>query len=194
MLNVLFTLSYFFSGIAEKDVLTTEQMASNHLATITMENHTSIAGFHWRYGFNMPEFYEKLCKPFYGESRAMKFFEYLQPYIMVLKTKLHGIGRHSLDEVAEFSFQDLNAISVLLGDKPFFNGNSPTTIDCTMFGHLVQFVYMPMDIPQKKYIKDKVPNLADFVDRMRDKFWPDWEAMCHEKCMEGKRPIVKKEP
>ena len=46
---------------------------------------------------------------------------------MKLRSNLHGIGRHSLDEVAEFSFQDLEALSCLLGDKQFFNGDSPST-------------------------------------------------------------------
>ena len=181
-MNIFFTL-----GIAEKDDLTSEQKSTNHLATITIENHTSIAGFHWRYGYNMEEFYQKLCEPFYAKTRSMNFFRIFQPYIMVLKTKCHGIGRHSLEEIAEFSFKDLDALSNLLGDKPFFNGDDPTVIDCTMFGHLVQFVYMPMDIPQKKYIKENCPNLQLFVDRMRENLWPDWNEMCDGNCMDGKR-------
>ena len=35
-----------------------------------------------------------------------------------------------------------------------------------MFGHLVQFVYLPMDIPQKQFIGEKCPNLLQFVERM----------------------------
>ena len=159
----------------------------NHLATVTIENHTSLAGFHWRYGYNMPEFYEKLCEPYFGSGKSLLFFRYLQPYGMIMKTKMHGLGRHSLSEIAEFSFKDLEALSNLLGEKPYFNGNSPKTVDCTIFGHLVQFVYMPLDIPQKQYIKEKCPNLDEFVDRMKDNLWPDWEKMCNGSCMEGKR-------
>ena len=61
-----------------------------------------------------------------------------------------------------------------------------TFADCTMFGHLVQFVYIPMDIPQKAYIQENCPNLAKFVDRMKDLLWPDWEEMTKGSCMEGK--------
>ena len=46
---------------------------------------------------------------------------------MKLRSNLHGIGRHSLDEVAEFSYEDLEALSALLGEKQFFNGDSPST-------------------------------------------------------------------
>ena len=83
----------------------------------------------------------------------------------------------------------MDALSTLLGDKPFFNGEFPTTIDCTIFGHLVQFVYLPLDIPQKAYIKENCPNLAQFVDRMRETFWPDWQELCHGNCMDGKMSV-----
>ena len=97
--------------------------------------------------------------------------------------------RHSLDEVAEFSYQDLDALSILLGDKLFFNGENPSTVDCTIFGHLVQFLYLPLDIPQKSYIIKNCPNLASFVDRMRETFWPDWQELCEGKCMDGKMSV-----
>ena len=79
------------------------------------------------------------------------------------------------------------ALSNILGDKKFFNGEEPTNIDCAMFGHLVQFLYIPMDIPQKQFIQKQCPNLSDFVDRMRDRFWPDWDEMCKGSCMDGHR-------
>ena len=65
----------------------------------------------------------------------------------------------------------------------------PFFADCTIFGHLVQFVYIPMEIPQKQFIKDKCPNLEEFVDRMKKLLWPDWDEMCHGNCMEGKKAI-----
>ena len=97
------------------------------------------------------------------------------------------IGRHSIEEIAEFSFEDLKAISDLLGDKPYINGNQPSTIDCTVFGQLVQFVLVPMEIPQKKFIKEHCLNLEKFVLRMKNEFWPDWDQMCENSCMNGKK-------
>ena len=83
-----------FLGISKPDEnVDSTQLAINHLATITVENHTSIAGFHWRYGFNMPEFYEKVCEPYYGSGRNLAFFRYFQPYVMIMKTKMHGLGK-----------------------------------------------------------------------------------------------------
>ena len=162
----------------------------NHLIRITLENHTSAVYFDWRYGYNMEEFFIKLCEPFFPNKISNKiFFRYLQPYAMRLKSRMHGIGRHSMDEKAKFSFQDLTAISHILGDKPFFNGDSPSTIDCTVFGHMVQMLLLPLDTPQKKFIKENCKNLEEFVERMKLRLWPDWDQMSHSDCMIGKKAL-----
>ena len=189
-MGYLFNSISLFPGVAKADEnISSNQKAVNHLATVAIENFTTIAGFHWRYSYHMQEFYDKLLVPNYNNNWSLKVFKALQPRGMLLRTNLHGIGRHSQEEIAQFSFQDLDALSELLGDKPFFSGKNPGAVDCTMFGHLVQFVYIPMDIPQKAYIKEKCPNLAEFVDRMRILLWPDWEEMCLGNCMEGKKAL-----
>ena len=65
----------------------------NHLATVAVENHTCIASLHWRYGFNMPEFYDKLLEPYFMKVWSLQVFRYLVPKGMLLRTKLHGLGR-----------------------------------------------------------------------------------------------------
>ena len=52
------------------------------------------------------------------------------------------------------SFRDLDAISRILGEdnKYVLGTSSPSTLDCTLFGHLAQFLYIPMDFPQKAYM------------------------------------------
>ena len=47
-------------GICKPDDEEEQQKAINHLVTTTLENHTSIVGFYWRYSFNMEEFCSKL--------------------------------------------------------------------------------------------------------------------------------------
>ena len=175
-------------GICKPDDEEEQQKAINHLVTTTLENHTSIVGFYWRYSFNMEEFCSKLITKPNTYPKNTFFFRKILPITMRLRAFLQGIGRHSLEEVCEFSFEDLKAISNLLKDQKFFNGgDNPSTIDCTLFGHLVQFVFMPMDIPQKEYINRHCPNLEAFVHRMKNKFWTDWEAQTHSGCMDNKR-------
>ena len=66
--------------IAEPDVdINPTQKAIQHLTKVAIENHTCITGFHWRYGFHMDEFYDKLLAPNFDNNWSMKIFRYLQP-------------------------------------------------------------------------------------------------------------------
>ena len=85
-------------GIAKPDIeINPTQKAVQHLTKVAIENHTCITGFHWRYGFHMNEFYDKLLEPNFDNNWSMKIFRYLQPkgiqikrfiYINFLKCQL----------------------------------------------------------------------------------------------------------
>ena len=62
-----------------------------------------------------------------------------------------------------------------LGDKKYFFGDVATTIDCTLFGHLAQFLYIPLDFPQKSYMNSKCPTLVAYVGRFKEQYWKDWD-------------------
>ena len=86
--------------------LTEAERGSAHMATVALENRTAIAGFYWRYGFNMEEFTDILCK---GRmpAKILGFWKFIQPYGTRFKTRQHGLARHSKEEVEEFSCQDI---------------------------------------------------------------------------------------
>src|SRR3546814_3830305 len=48
-----------------------------------------------------------------------------------------GIGRHTREEIYALGAQDLNAMSEILGDKPFFFGQTPSMADASAYGILV---------------------------------------------------------
>jgi len=59
-----------------------------------------------------------------------------------------GMGRHTKAEVYEMGLKDLRALSTLLGGKTFFAGDTPTEIDCAMFGMLAQIIWnVPVSDP-----------------------------------------------
>ena len=61
---------------------------------------------------------------------------------------LNGYARHSFEDVAKMSFLDLDAVSRILGDNKYILGtDTPTALDCTVFGHLAQFLYIDMEFP-----------------------------------------------
>lgn len=90
----------------------------------------------------------------------------------------------------QLSCIDLKAISKGLGDKKYFlTTDKPTTIDCTLFGHLAQFLYIPLPFPQKRFLNEECKNLVEYVERIKSELWPDWEQMCNKSCMMGKKGL-----
>ncbi|KAL3998126.1 Glutathione S-transferase C-terminal domain family protein [Acanthocheilonema viteae] len=90
-----------------------------------------------------------------------------------------GIGRHGIDEVESIAKKDLTALSVFLGDKQYFFGSVPTTLDAIAFGNLTQIFYTPMNSDVlRKYMEENTPNLVSFIQTMRETYWKDWEEAC----------------
>jgi hypothetical protein len=44
----------------------------------------------------------------------------------------------------------------MVGDKPFFHGAAPASVDCAIFGHLAQFLYIDIGFPQKERSQSKL--------------------------------------
>lgn len=94
------------------------------------------------------------------------------------QTYAQGVGRHSQEEVEELLKQDLEKLSEILGDNPYFMGANPSELDCTAFGLLAEVRWhMPDSWPGKPYMKERLKNLVDFTDRIKARYWPDWEKV-----------------
>ena len=114
---------------------------------------------------------------------GMRWF---MPMGLRLKGRLCVFGRLPPSEAMEFSFRDLDALSTLLGSKLFFHGDHPSSLDCAVFGHLAQFLFINIGFPQKSYMEQNTRNLVDFVHRVKNEVWPDWEEMCNDNSTELK--------
>lgn len=66
-------------------------------------------------------------------------------------------------------------------------------LDATAFAYMSQFWYIPSDNEMKTYIKEQCPNLIAYLERMKDKYWPDWEEKCR-KPAPPRRTKSKEEP
>jgi glutathione S-transferase len=91
------------------------------------------------------------------------------------KLEAQGTGRHTAAEVAAMGIADFDAIAELLGDKPFFLGDAPRTVDCTLFAFLEAVLPFPIDSPLKDKIKGHA-NLVAYRQRVRDRWWKDLTA------------------
>jgi len=163
----------------DKDIPETD-LAMGHAATVMMENHTAHIGFHYRYGHHMENFLKTLkCAEYISadhiSDKAIKIWGTVQPFLTRFRSYLHGIGRHENSDIWEMSFKDLAALSSWLGTKQYFHGSQPSTVDCMLFGHLAQFLFIDIGFPQKTFMEAKCPNLVELVNRVKLQFWRDWD-------------------
>ncbi|XP_023349670.1 failed axon connections homolog [Eurytemora carolleeae] len=92
---------------------------------------------------------------------------YVQPYLTKLRSWINGMGRHENHEIWEFANQDLKSISELLGDKKYFLGDDISTVDCVLFGHLTQFMYINIGFPQMEFMSRECKNVISLVERIK---------------------------
>lgn len=84
--------------------------------------------------------------------------------------KQQGMGSHTREEIIQFAKDDLTALSHLLGNKPFFLGNDPTSLDACAFGFLTQQLETPWEGPLKAHSM-ALKNLVDYNERMKKRYW-----------------------
>lgn len=87
----------------------------------------------------------------------------------------HGTGRHNAEEIFELGMQDIDALSACLGNKKYFLGDKPTSLDASAFGLLINTLGCPIESPLKEYGLTK-DNLKNYVERIKLQYYPDLQA------------------
>ncbi len=80
-----------------------------------------------------------------------------------------GMGRRPDDEVLKFLKDDIDALSVFLGDKPYFMGDKLRSVDASVYSTVRHITDSPWDWPGRDYARSKA-NLVAYTDRIRDEF------------------------
>ncbi len=83
-----------------------------------------------------------------------------------------GMGRHSEEVIIAQGKSDLDALSVLLGNQPYFLGDQPSSIDACVFGFLGVSLYVDGDNPLYQY-GATIENLIRYCERMRARYFPE---------------------
>jgi glutathione S-transferase len=76
-----------------------------------------------------------------------------------------GTGRHSREEIYEIGKRDIDALSILLGDGPYFTGERMRTIDIAAYAFLANILKFEVATPLTERLKTK-SNLVAFVERV----------------------------
>lgn len=179
--NIIKELSRYF----DKDLdagLTDEQKTTSYAFISMLDNHTGWIVRWWRYN-NPQEFMQTaqfdIKRTFNSRiPNSILNFVFKIGFKKLLRDSLgSGTGRFTNEEVIEGAKEDLKALSNLLGNKDWFFGKEPHLLDCVAFAHLAQFIHVPFG-GIKEFMETQTPNLLALVERMKNKYWPDWEEMC----------------
>jgi len=89
----------------------------------------------------------------------------------------HGIGRHSVDEIADLGMQSLEALSALLGNRLWLMGEQPCGTDAAMTGMLTM-LFSELDFELRRRALS-LGNLPAYTDRAMAHFFPehDWHRV-----------------
>ena len=81
-----------------------------------------------------------------------------------------GLGRHSEQEIYQIANKTFQALSNILGDTPYFFGDTPCTFDATTFGFLTQFISVSLD-NETNDLARQYSNLVDYCQRINDLYY-----------------------
>jgi glutathione S-transferase len=84
----------------------------------------------------------------------------------------HGMGRHNREEVHAMACADITALADYLGDKPFFHGDKPSSIDATAYAFIANIISAPIESPAKRYVLG-LANLTAYCLRMKATYYAD---------------------
>lgn len=127
------------------------------------------------------EYTAKLFFPKLSRRKKDFFFTIFQKQSKTLLNG-HGMGRHKKEEVYAIAKKDLQTLSDYLEAKPFVMGQEPTLVDASVFGYLAQILWQDKGSPQHAAVHSEFKNLIGYCDRMKERYWSDWdEAIAHRK-------------
>ncbi len=86
--------------------------------------------------------------------------------------KAQGVARHTVAEVEAMGVELIDALATFVGEKPYALGDSPRTLDATVWAFLYALHDAPFENAVKARLKSK-PNLVAYVERVRERCWSD---------------------
>jgi len=82
----------------------------------------------------------------------------------------HGLGRHDRADIYRRGAEDLAALSTLLGDRPYFLGEQPSSVDASVYALTSAIWFHPADNPLKRAMASAA-NLVAYTERIRRRYF-----------------------
>jgi glutathione S-transferase len=83
-----------------------------------------------------------------------------------------GIGRYTEEEVTRLGLRDLETLTALLGDKPYFFGDAPCGADATFFAFIGGSLSQTWESPLRD-AAEKTPTIVAYRDRVLKTYFPE---------------------
>ncbi len=162
-------------GIDRDRTLTPEQRAIALAFHRMLQEHTYWGIVYIRYGIEANwQHYRLVVGHMLAPNRPEDVWE---PIVEGLRqhflTQLYqqGLGRHHDREICQLIMADLQALSTVLGDRPYFMSNQPTTLDATVYAHIGNLIQPPFESAIVDAART-LTNLCQHCDRMTQQFFP----------------------
>lgn len=81
-----------------------------------------------------------------------------------------GTGRHTPAEIDAMGVADVDALAVLLGDRPFLLGDTPTSVDASVYAFVAGILGFPGE-SRTRAAAAAHANLVAYRARMEARFW-----------------------
>ena len=138
-----------------------------------MENHFGFAVGYTR--FLIPENFAKGPAHFVDYAPEGQREQLREDLLTRVKANFlaNGILRHTAEEIEWLGMRSLDALSNLLGDKPYVMGGKPTAVDAISFAMLAGLLtpFFNSDLRRRAL---RIENLCAYVARMMGEFYPEF--------------------
>jgi glutathione S-transferase len=158
-------------GVDLDEGLTVRQRAEAWAIERMLENHFSYAVFYGR--FFIPGNFDKGPAHFFDQAPEESREQLREAMKAGVAATYHavGIGRHAPDEIEWLGVRSLEALSDLLGDRPYLMGARPCGTDATAFAMLAGLLTPFFDAPLRRRAEG-YGALVAYTDRMMARFYP----------------------
>ncbi|MEZ4313960.1 MAG: glutathione S-transferase family protein [Polyangiaceae bacterium] len=82
-----------------------------------------------------------------------------------------GTGRHAPEDIYAMAAEDIAALASLLGDRPYFLGDHPTSTDAAAYAFLALSLWAPVPAGLTG-VTARHPALVAYCERMRARYYP----------------------
>jgi glutathione S-transferase len=82
----------------------------------------------------------------------------------------HGMGRHGPEEILAIGRRDITALADFLGDKPYFMGEQPCSLDAIAYAFIANLIWPPVESSLKQHAR-QYPQFETYCRRMRARYY-----------------------